>query len=599
VNTVDAPPLNCALLRDGSRDRWILYRNPREIVRADHPEEVLPAVERIERRVDEDGLHAAGFLAYEAAGAFDAALTVPESCGTPLLWFGLYDDCREIALPARGGSPLPPIGAWTASMAPERHRAAVERVRDYIRAGDTYQVNVTYRLRASFEAEPWPFFLRLMGSAPPPFAAFLQTEDWAIASASPELFFDLHGDRIGSRPMKGTAARGRTQTEDRAQARLLAASSKDRAENLMIVDMVRNDLGRIAVTGTVAVDELFRIEKYPTVWQMTSKVSARTDAGLTEILRAVFPPASITGAPKARTMEIIAELETSPRGVYTGAIGFVAPGRRMQFNVAIRTAWIDRRRRTAEYGVGGGIVWDSRPESELEECRTKARVLTHPPAPFALLETLLWTPEEGYLLLDRHMERLAGSAEYFEFRVDASTVRAELAARARAFPPRPHRVRLLAARDGDLDIEASLVGTSGGAGPRRVGLAAAPVDASDPFLYHKTTNRRVYDDALAGCPGVDDVILWNRKGEVTESCIANVVVEVGGKLYTPPVECGLLAGTYRARMLEEGRVEERVIAIGELRRSPRVLLVNSVRGEMEARLVAAPAPDRTGLPAGR
>ena len=596
---MDAVSRNAVILRDDQRGRWIRFRNPREIVKADDLGAVLAAIERIERLVEADGFHAAGFIAYEAAQAFDAALTVKEFAGAPLVWFGIYEGFEEIDLPCGDGGPILPAESWTPSVSPERYREAVERVRAYIRDGDTYQVNYTYRLNAPCDADAWPFFLRLVGPEPPPFAAFIKTQDWAIASASPELFFDVNEGRIRSRPMKGTASRGRTLSEDHERAWLLASSEKDRAENLMIVDMARNDIGRVAITGTVVVDELFGIEKYSTVWQMTSTVSARTDAGFAEILKAVFPPASITGAPKARTMEIIAELETTPRGVYTGAIGFVSPGRRMQFNVAIRTAWIDRRNHTAEYGVGGGIVWDSRPDPELEESRTKARILGRAPASFSLLETILWTPEDGYALLDRHRKRLAESGEYFSFSVHLGAVDRELDRLAGSLPARPHRVRLVVARDGGVSVEATPIDPAGAGMSRRVCLASAPVDASDPFLFHKTTNRRVYDDARAACPGFDDVILWNRMGEVTESCIANVVVAIGGSLFTPPGACGLLAGTYRARMLEEGRAAERVITIEELRASPRVLLVNSVRGEVEVQLVSTPAAAPTGPVRGR
>ncbi len=265
-----------------------------------------------------------------------------------------------------------------------------------------------------------------MAAQDPPYGAFLDTGEWVICSASPELFFRLDGARIECRPMKGTAARGRTQAEDLAQARALQASEKERAENVMIVDMVRHDLGRVAQTGSVKVDRLFEVERYPTIWQMTSTVEAQTEAGLGDIFRALFPPASITGAPKVRTMQIIAELERLPRRLYTGTIGFLAPGRRAQFNVAIRTLLVNRPTGCAEYGVGSGITWDSDPEAEWQECRTKARILAPPVPAFSLLETMRWTPEEGYYLLERHLERLQDSALYFGFRFDLTALRLEL-----------------------------------------------------------------------------------------------------------------------------------------------------------------------------
>jgi para-aminobenzoate synthetase/4-amino-4-deoxychorismate lyase len=317
---------------------------------------------------------------------------------------------------------------------------------------------------------------------------------------------------------------------------------------------------------------------------MTSTVVARTSAPLTAVLAATFPPASITGAPKRRTMEIIAELETSPRRIYTGAIGFLAPGRRAQFSVAIRTALLDRRRGTGEYGVGGGIVWDSDAADERVECQTKARILEADPAPFELLETLLWTPRKGYRLLGRHLRRLAESASYFDFACDGRRIRRELARLSRSLSPVPHRVRLLLARDGRRRYESAVCRPIAGRGPPRVAFARSPVDSRNVLLYHKTTHRGVYQDALAERPGCDDVILHNERGEVTESTIANVVADIGGVLYTPPLECGLLAGTARASMLSRGEIRERVITVEQLRRARRLFLVNSVRGMYEVKL---------------
>jgi para-aminobenzoate synthetase/4-amino-4-deoxychorismate lyase len=484
--------------------------------------------------------------------------------------------------------PAPPPD-WQPSITPDEYRAGFERIRGLIRAGDTYQVNYSYRLRAPFHDDPWEIFLRLAAAQHPTIGAFVPAGDWTVCSASPELFFRLEGDRIESRPMKGTAPRGLTLDEDLERAEALRASEKDRAENVMIVDMVRNDLGRVAQTGTVRVTRLFDIEKYPTLWQMTSTVEARTRATPSRILQALFPAASITGAPKPRTMEIIAEVESTPRRLYTGAIGFIAPDGRAQFNVAIRTLLVEPRRGTAEYGVGGGVVWDSRPDLEQIECRTKARILEEPPPPdFRLLETLRWTPAEGFFLLDRHLRRLARSAAYFDFALDAATVRQQLEQAASRLPPQPHRVRLLLDRHGAAAIESAPLTVEPDAAPGSVALAQSPVEASNVFLYHKTTNRRVYEEAVAGRPGMPDVILYNGAGEITESTIANVVVEVGGVLCTPPVRCGLLAGTLRELLLERGEIRERAITIPELLRSPRVLLANSVRGLYPVRIVAKP-----------
>ncbi len=410
----------------------------------------------------------------------------------------------------------------------------------------------------------------------------MNTEEWSACSASPELFFHLDGTDLISRPMKGTAPRGLMFQDDIKQAEWLYHSEKNRAENVMIVDMVRNDIGRIAHTGGIEVNDLFTVEKYPTVWQMTSTVRAKTKAGLCEILGSLFPPASITGAPKIRTMQIIEELETTPRRIYTGSIGFMSPHRKAQFNVAIRTVLIDKIKEKAEYGVGGGIVWDSTDTIEFDECQTKTRILTARMPDFSLLETILWMPEDGYYLLRHHLARLRESAAYCSFSADIGDIRDRLFSLIPTFPNTAHKIRLLLAKDGCIACQSEVLRHSASTHRQRVCLAPLPIDSSNPFLYHKTTNRGMYDQVLAVCPGYDDVILWNEKYEVTESCIAHIVVELDGELYTPPVRCGLLAGTFRAHMLDQGKARERVISMEDLARSPHIYLVNSVRKEQEA-----------------
>jgi para-aminobenzoate synthetase/4-amino-4-deoxychorismate lyase len=385
--------------------------------------------------------------------------------------------------------------------------------------------------------------------------------------------------------MKGTIARGRWYEEDLARARELAASAKDRAENAMIVDMMRNDLGRIARVGSVQVGDLFRVERYPTLWQMTSRVSAETAAGLAEIFIALFPCASITGAPKANTMRIIAQHETEPRRVYTGSIGWFGPGRSARFNVAIRTVLVDKARREAEYGVGGGIVWDSTPQGEYGECLLKAKILTAAQPVFSLLETLLWTPGDGYACLEEHLRRLRESAEYFGFPCCHEAAAEELAALAAGLPAAPHKIRLLAARGGNITCRAEPIRDGNFPDPVKLELAAGPIDASDVFLYHKTTHRAVYAAAQAGCRAGDDVLLYNQQGEVTETLRGNVVVRCGDDLWTPPISCGLLAGTYRARLLAEGKIGERVIPLEMLSVCDDLFFINSVRLWRKARLV--------------
>ncbi len=571
------------VLRNDTDGGWLSFFRPRRICIARNIDEVIPVLREVEEAVDTCGLYAAGFVAYEAAPAFDPSLVVHPDSGFPLIWFGLYGAPEELAcLPASADCNLSHLD-WKPTITPRHYHACIARIKKHISAGDTYQVNFTYRLRSACKADPWKLFLEMAAAHDSPYGAFIDTGQWAVCSASPELFFRLEHNRLESRPMKGTASRGLWFEHDRQQAAALAASAKDRAENIMIADMVRNDMGRVAATGSVHVPHLFSVEQFSTVWQMTSTVRAKTRSSVAEIFSALFPASSITGAPKTRTMQIIAGLESSPRRIYTGAIGFIAPGRRAQFSVAIRTLLINRPEQRAEYGIGGGIVWDSRPASELEESRIKARILHRPPAAFDLLETILWTPERKLWLLPYHLQRLQNSAEYFGFKLDSGQVRRLLVQCAAGLPGAPHRIRMLVSKSGAVSVTATSI-EPGMPGFPDIALAAEPVDAANPFLYHKTTCRQVYQDALKQATGAADVLLYNQKGEITESTIANIVVDIGGKFCTPPVRCGLLPGTLRAFLLERGDIIERSITVAKVLACRRVFLLNSVRGMQQVHL---------------
>lgn len=584
----------CLLIWDETERLWCLFTYPVRIVTTDVVDDVLPALREVERLCETNAWHAGGFVSYEAAPAFDPTLPAKPDASFPLLWFALVEKPQyldELPTPKydRGPTPAP---EWRSPWSSHEYHRRVQSVRDYIRRGDTYQVNLTHRLRADSPIhDPWQLFLGMIGDAPPPHAAYLDTGEWTLCSASPELFFRKHRDVIESRPMKGTAPRGRWTEEDRANAEALADSPKDRAENVMIVDMVRNDLGRIAVTGTVRVSSLFEVEQHPTVWQMTSTVEAKTRVALSEVFSALFPPASITGAPKRRTMQIIDELETSPRRVYTGTIGRIGPGGHASFNVAIRTPVVHRPTGDAEYGVGGGIVWDSQPAREAEECRTKTRVLLERCPTFDLLETLRWTPETGFDLEDQHLQRLANSARYFAFEVAADDVRRCLRRRAEAFPLRPQRVRLRVTREGACRIEAADLDEVKGFDD--LVPALRPVDRSDVFLYHKTTHRAIYEQARAARDTGKDVLLFNEHGDATESTIANIAIPVDGVLATPPVCDGLLPGTMRQHLLDTGRLVERSIPLEQILERGEVRLLNSLRGMQSVSVRAAPAGARS------
>lgn len=573
------------IIHDAKEKRWLHFRKPQQVIESCSIEEVIPMLTMIESLINESGLYAAGFLSYEAAPAFDSALCTRPSSSFPLLWFGLYSKPDVIEIPTadavQAGNSFP----WVPSISRSAYEQSISQIKTFIADGDTYQVNYTFRLQGLFADNPWEFFLALNQAQRADYAAYIDTGRHVICSASPELFFHLDGRLLSARPMKGTAARGRTLEEDDAMAQWLHHSEKNRAENVMIVDMMRNDMGRIAETGSVCVQSMFDVERYPTLWQMTSTVTAITDAPFHDIMAALFPSASITGAPKPRTMQIIAELESTPRHIYTGCIGFIAPGRRAQFNVAIRTVLIDKDSGNAEYGVGGGIVWDSVSREEYLECQIKARVLLERHPPFSLLETMLWTPGDGYFLFDEHLQRLRDSAKYFGITLDLADVLEQLKALTASSFDRPHKARLLVAQDGAISCELSPLDESEKHHPVQLRMAPTPVDSSNPFLYHKTTNRRIYDDARNACPDCDDVILWNERGEITETCVGNIVVMRDGKLITPPVLCGLLQGTFRTRLIDEGKIAEGVLKVEDLKKSNDIFVINSVHTWRRAFLI--------------
>lgn len=572
---------------------WLAFDTPLAVLAAYEPGEVLPVVTAAEEAA-RDGAWAVGFVSYEAAPAFDQAFVTRPAADLPLAWFGVFAGPRELLEPPPAVAPAEEL-EWSPSVSPNDYERSIAEIHRLIAAGDTYQVNFTWRLDAPFAGDPWALFHRLAARSPTDHAVYLDTGRHVIASASPELFFRLEAGRLTCRPMKGTRPRGRTVAEDRVHALALYDSPKDRAENLMIVDMVRNDLGRLARPGTVRVDGLFDLERHDTVFQLTSTVTAETDATPRDVLTALFPCASVTGAPKVRTMEIIADLEDDPRGIYTGAIGYLAPGGHAEMGVAIRTVWIDRERGRARYGTGGGIVWDSRAGDEYRECLAKTRVLAGSDPELELLETLLWRAGEGYRLLERHLDRLAVSAEYFGFRLSRERVVRELDRLATALDRdgvSQRVVRLLAGNDGELKLDTRSLD-----GPHehrwRLALATRPVDERDRFLFHKTTRREVYDRARAAAPGYDDVLLWNAAGDLTESTRANVAVRRDGTWTTPPVEAGLLAGCERQERVERAELQVGPVPVTELERAEDVALLNSVRGWIAVDSVSDPQTGRT------
>ncbi|MEO6527812.1 MAG: aminodeoxychorismate synthase component I [Gemmatimonadaceae bacterium] len=581
----------------GDPVRRCFGRASREL-RADNLADVISVIDGAER-LARGGQWIVGFVAYEAAPAFDPALSAHSRSPLPLAWFAAFDSPEPASSPPTHATdsthprpsvvlsahaPLPPRTAVltpSSGVSDDVYARHVGRIRDYIAAGDVYQVNLTLPFTAESTLAPLALYEQMRRSQAGAYSAYLNIGDVEIMSASPELFVQRVGTRLRSKPMKGTAERGLHPTADLNARTILMGSEKERAENVMIVDVVRNDLGRVATVGTVRVPALCVAERYPSVWQLTSTVEADVseDLPLSRVFSALFPAASITGAPKIRATEIIRDLERATRGVYCGAIGCIRPGGDATFNVAIRTAWTDDGGRTLHLNAGGGVTMDSTATSELAELRAKLSAFTRARFEPTLFETI--RIERGRpIRLARHLARMGTSAEYFGQPFDAP--RAEAILLAAAFEAREletARGRLVLEPTGLVRATVeSFAGDAGSPLPRLVQFAPTPMDRNDVRLYHKTTDRSLYDSAGAGASERFDTLLWNADEQATELTRGNLVVELDGTRWTPPVECGLLGGTFRAELLEMGEIHERVVTLDELMSADRRWFVNSLRG---------------------
>ncbi|MEA2707122.1 MAG: para-aminobenzoate synthetase / 4-amino-4-deoxychorismate lyase [Gemmatimonadaceae bacterium] len=561
------------------------FRAPIEQRAAYSLDEVIPLI-RLAEAATKDGCWVALALSYEAAPAFDTALKANAPAKFPLAWMAVFD--KRLAADVISSDKRPfLVSEWKPQITTRRYQQSVRGIKDYIERGDTYQVNLTFPLRGQVTGDSFSCYRAIARSQGAAYSAYLDIGSHRILSFSPELFVERRGNKLITQPMKGTLARGRWLEEDTERARQLRESPKDRAENVMIVDLLRSDLGKIAEIGSVKVPELFAVESLNRVLQMTSTITAlqRPDVSIVDILRALFPCGSVTGAPKARSTAIINELELESRGIYTGAIGLLSPNGDATFNVAIRTAVIGAGSGTATFGVGGAITWDSTVDGEYEESCLKARFLTHPWPDFELLETIELSDGE-YTLLDRHLTRARNSASYFGFRWIESLISSGLNEAAKSHPSGRSRVRLTVGRTGNVNVEVRPLEPNRRM-PVAVKFASCEIDDRDPLLYHKTTARSRYDAELDRCRPCDDVIFWNHRDEVTESTIANVVIFAEGKYWTPPRSAGLLAGTLREELISKGKLFERTITKRELTELGSFALINSVRGWMRAELPKA------------
>ncbi|TFU03852.1 aminodeoxychorismate synthase component I [Polymorphobacter arshaanensis] len=561
----------------GARAR--LFTGLETVIRADSAAEVMPALAQLRG----DSGNFAGFIGFEAGYALEPKLAhrarVPED-GLPLLWFGRFAQVARIGAETLDGWLAVAGGAQVGHVEPgiseAQHAVMIDRIATLIAAGDIYQANATFQAQLAVGGHPLALYRRLRGAQAAPYGALIYTGTRWILSFSPELFFTLQDGRLKAKPMKGTAPRGPTCARDDAAATALAADIKNRAENLMIVDLLRNDLSRVALAGSVAVPELFKVERYPTVLQMTSTVTAQAAVGITpvDVLTALFPCGSVTGAPKIRAMEVIADVEATPRGLYTGSIGYIS-GDEAAFNVAIRTLILDGNH--ARLGLGSGIVADSTAAAEWQECLDKAAFVRRTSQRADVIETLRWEPGTGLLRRDRHLARAAETLAYLGYAADFDAIGAALDA---VTFDGPARVRLLIAASGAFAVQVDAAPPRM-AEPVRVALAPLPVAPTDWRLFHKTTDRAFYDDARRAS-GAFEVLFVRPDGHITEGSFTNVFVERDGVLLTPRGAEGLLPGILRAELLDSGRAVEADLTIGDLEHG--FLVGNALRGLIPARL---------------
>lgn len=562
--------------RPGIRIRRI-FTQPRHCLIARTLAEVLPLLRQVSDFC-QAGFYAAGFVSYEAAAAFDADLVTHAAYpGLPLAIFGIYTAPQAELVSAEPLQAVDVLPHWSLDHTFAEYQQAVHRLQQAIAAGETYQTNLTLRTRSPWHggtlASLYEHLLRVQSAD---YCAHLEWDNGSLLSLSPELFFSTHGQQITTMPMKGTARPGEA----------LADCPKNRAENVMIVDLLRNDLGRLACPGSVKVSDLFQVAELPTVRQMTSTVSAVLPVAtrLDEIFSALFPSGSITGAPKRQTMQWIRDLETSPRGVYCGAIGWVKPGGDAQFNVAIRTLWHQRHSGMLTCGVGSGITWDSTAHDEWQEIATKARFLEAEPAPFDLLETLR-LDQGQWALVAEHFQRLSGSIIALGFPIlEESRFRGALDQFSAQFPTGCFRVRVCYNPQGHLQLSGFALPPSP-TGSQPIRLALSPF-LFDPILTHKTTQRSRYEALWRPEDhGLFDILLWNERGELTEFTRGNLVIEIEGIRYTPPLDCGLLAGTLRQSLCAVGALTERSLFHHDLEQAEQLWFINSVRGWVPVNVV--------------
>ncbi|MBM3252239.1 MAG: aminodeoxychorismate synthase component I [Candidatus Omnitrophica bacterium] len=581
--------------QDNQRSQNYLFIEPIEIISCSEGIKIKSCFARLQEFLS-NGYYAAGFLSYEAGLFFEDVLKKEpvKKNKFPLLWFGIYKKpivCDSLCLKNNYGTNLNnfSLNNKKLNISQSDYIKNISKIKNYIAKGQTYQVNYTVKYKFSLQGSASNLFLDLCHKQHVHYAAFIDCDNFQVLSLSPELFFKRDNDLITLRPMKGTLDRGFNLPTDYDKAKQLKKSLKDQAENIMIVDLIRNDIGRVSESGKVDTRSIFDVEKYDTLLQMTSTVKSRLRKEISwyELFKSIFPSGSVTGAPKIQTMKIIKDLEKEPRYIYTGSIGFISPDKKGVFNVAIRTVLVEKKSRHAQMGIGGGIVWDSDPKKEYEECRLKSKFLTESYADFQLIETMLWRFPQGIFLLAYHLKRLSESAAYFGFRFNKKAIIDKLNKKTKFFDhSKKYRMRLLLSKDGNITIETKTLSSLDGLA--KIIFSEKKTNSVDYFLFHKTTQRKLYDDEYKKYKrlGFHDVIFMNEKNQVTEGAISNILIKTNGVFYTPPLDCGLLNGTYRQYLLRESKIpiKEKILHKNDIINADKIFLTNAVRGMVEARI---------------
>ncbi|MDP8260565.1 MAG: bifunctional anthranilate synthase component I family protein/class IV aminotransferase [Candidatus Gygaella obscura] len=573
-----------------------LFTDPVDIITTNSLSQVKRLLRQIEKA--KKRYYLGGFLSYELADFVEPTIGFKQEYDFPLLWFGIYKKPivfktnKSARSENRQSSYF--IQNHRVNITDREYFEKIKKIKNYIRKGQTYQINFTYKDKFNFFGSPIDFYFDLRSRQPTGFSAYIHFKDSCILSLSPELFFRKRGSYIYTRPMKGTIKKGKNIIDNRNNMKALRASAKDRSENIMIVDLIRNDLARISIESSVQAFDLFRIEKYKSLLQMTSSVKAKVDKDICffDLIKNVFPSGSVTGAPKISSMKLIKALEKEPRRIYTGSVGFITPDNDSCFNVSIRTVLIDKKKHAAEMGIGSGIVYDSISKKELKECRLKADFLTHlAQNEFKLIETILFSQKEKYFLLDYHFKRLSESASFFDYSFKASMIKDKLNSYAKRLKLNscPYKVRLLLSKQGKIQLTHSRLNTNRES--LYVKISPERIDPSNIFLYHKTTNRSIYDRGLrkSRASGLFDFIYLNQKNEICESSIGNVVIKKGSFFFTPPISCGLLPGVYRdfliSKSLLKNRIKEKILFMEDLVNCDKIFIINSVIKMFEVKLL--------------